>query len=279
MVGTIAGGGGAWAGAATAALLGVRNAFYGLELSADPRPAGRASRVGAHLVIDESAAMGVAQPTPELGRLGFWATGVAVFVGWNLMTLVGAVGASALDDPGVLGLDVAGPAAFVALLAPRLTGREPWAVALVAAVALAARLVPAGVPVLVAAAVAIVAGLRARGTDARSGHRLPRERGRDRRCGRRSSSGRPPATPSSWPGCRCPSGSWPTPGCGGWPPCCPSPCSRPYRPPGGHRREGDRPRRPPVRAGRGRRGPVASGPVPGGRRRPAPPPPWCAVLT
>lgn len=162
MVGTIAGGGGAWAGAATAALLGVRNAFYGLELSAILGLRGSRRVVGAHLVIDESAAMGVAQPTPELGRVGFWATGAAVFVGWNAMTLVGAVGASALDDPGVLGLDVAGPAAFVALLAPRLTGREPWAVALAAAIlALAAApLVPAGVPVLVAAAVAIVAGLR-----------------------------------------------------------------------------------------------------------------------
>jgi predicted branched-subunit amino acid permease len=113
-------------------------------------------------VIDESTAMAVAQPTPDLARLGFWATGVAVFVGWNLMTMVGAVGASALDDPGVLGLDVAGPAAFVALLAPRLHAREPWVVALVAAaVALASvPFVPTGVPVLLAAAVAVLAGLR-----------------------------------------------------------------------------------------------------------------------
>jgi predicted branched-subunit amino acid permease len=164
MVGTIAGGGGAWAGAATAALLGARNAFYGLELAPMLRLRGARRMAGAHLVIDESSAMGVAQPTPELGRLGFWATGAAVFVGWNAMTLVGAVGASALDDPGALGLDVAGPAAFVALLAPRLAGREPWVVALLAAgLALAAApLVPAGVPVLVAAAVAMVAGLRPR---------------------------------------------------------------------------------------------------------------------
>ncbi len=176
MVGTIAGGGGAWAGAATAVLLGARNAFYGLQLTpilrlqhgerASTPGKQRLRRVGAaQLVIDESAAMGVAQPTPALGRLGFWATGAAVFVGWNVMTLVGAVGASALEDPGVLGLDVAGPAAFVALLAPRLTGREPWAVALVAAALalVAAPFVPAGVPVLVAAGVALVAGLRARG--------------------------------------------------------------------------------------------------------------------
>lgn len=174
MVGTIAGGGGAWAGAATAALLGVRNALYGLELTTilglqrgehASGPRWWLRRIGgAQLVIDESSAMGVAQPTASLGRLGFWATGISVFVGWNAMTLVGAVGASALDDPGVLGLDVAGPAAFVALVAPRLTGREPWTVALMAAgLALAAApLVPAGVPVLIAAAVALVAGLRPR---------------------------------------------------------------------------------------------------------------------
>lgn len=171
MVGTIGGGGGAWAGAATAALLGARNAFYGLQLTPILRLRGARRVAGAHLVIDESAAMGVAQPTPALGRLGFWATGAAVFVGWNVMTLVGAVGASALEDPGDLGLDVAGPAAFVALLAPRLTGREPWAVALVAAaLALAsAPFVPAGVPVLVAAAVALVVGLRDRGASAPQG--------------------------------------------------------------------------------------------------------------
>ncbi len=162
MVGTIAGGGGAWAGAATAALLGARNAFYGLELTPILRLRGLRRAGGAHLVIDESSAMAVGQPSPDLARLGFWATGLAVFVGWNLLTAVGAVGASALDDPGAFGLDVAGPAAFVALLAPRLTSREPWAVALLAAaVALAAApLVPAGVPVLLAAAVAVIAGLR-----------------------------------------------------------------------------------------------------------------------
>jgi predicted branched-subunit amino acid permease len=167
MVGTVAGGGEPFAGAATAALLGVRNAFYGLRLSPVLQVRGLRRLGAAHLVIDESAAMAVAQPEPEGARLGFWATGLAVFVGWNVMTLVGALGADALDDPGVLGLDVAGPAAFVALLSPRLRGREPWAVALVAAVlaVAAAPLVPAGVPVLVAAGVALVAGLARRSAD------------------------------------------------------------------------------------------------------------------
>lgn len=161
MVGTIAGGGQPLAGAATAVLLGVRNAFYGLQLS--PRLGLRGARrlVGAQLVIDESAAMGSTPEDDAEGRLGFWVTGASVFVLWNLATLAGALGAAALEDPGVLGLDVAGPAAFVALLSPRLRGRRPWAVALAAAaVAVSvAPVVPAGVPVLVAAGVAVAAGL------------------------------------------------------------------------------------------------------------------------
>lgn len=162
MVGTIAGGASAWAGAATAALLGVRNAFYGLELKPVLGASGLRRVGAAHLVIDESAAMGAVPGSPAERRLGFWATGLAVFVGWNVMTVVGAVGASALDDPGVLGLDVAGPAAFVALLAPRLIDRGRWTVALVAALAAVASapFAPAGVPVLFAALVAVVAGWR-----------------------------------------------------------------------------------------------------------------------
>jgi predicted branched-subunit amino acid permease len=160
-VGTIAGGGQPLAGAATAALLGVRNAFYGLQLTSLLGLRGARRPVGAHLVIDESAAMAAAQPSAVRSRAAFWWTGLSVFVGWNAMTLVGALGADQLSDPGVLGLDVAGPAAFVALLAPRLVDRDAWAVALVAAAAALAVVpfVPAGVPVLVAAAVALVVGV------------------------------------------------------------------------------------------------------------------------
>ena len=65
-----------------------------------------------------------------------------------------------LSDPKVLGLDAAAPAAFMALLAPRLRGREPWAIALVAALlaVLTTPLLPPGIPVLVAAAFGIVVG-------------------------------------------------------------------------------------------------------------------------
>jgi len=153
-------GGGAAAAVATALLLGARNALYGLRLA----PLLRSRRpLAAHLLIDESAAMAVGRDSPADARLGYWATGAAVFVFWNLATALGALAGNAISDPRALGLDAAAPAAFLALLAPRLSAREPQAVAgLAAAAALASvPLVPAGAPVLVAAGVAALAcGLR-----------------------------------------------------------------------------------------------------------------------
>ena len=162
LVGVIAGGGSPLAGAATAVLLGTRNALYGLRLTPLLRVRGLRRFATAQLVIDESTAMAIRSDDEEAGRLGFYATGLAVFGLWNLGTLVGAVGADLLRDPGVLGLDAAAAAAFVALLGPRLRGREPWAVAGLAAVVavVAVPVVPPGVPVLIAALVAVVAAYR-----------------------------------------------------------------------------------------------------------------------
>jgi predicted branched-subunit amino acid permease len=162
MVSLIGGGGSPVAGAATAVLLGTRNAFYGLRLSRVIGGPGQRRALGAQFVIDETTAMAVAPDSVDAARLAFWATAVSVFTLWNVGTLVGAVGAQAIPDPKTLGLDAAAPAAFLALLAPRMTGRHLWAVSLTAAlVALASTpLVPAGIPVLLAALVTVVAGLR-----------------------------------------------------------------------------------------------------------------------
>jgi predicted branched-subunit amino acid permease len=72
---------------------------------------------------------------PARGRPGFWATGLAVFACWNAGTLAGALGSAALADPRALGLDAAAPAAFLAVLAPRLTARSTRVLALAAAAA------------------------------------------------------------------------------------------------------------------------------------------------
>ncbi|MDH4160341.1 MAG: AzlC family ABC transporter permease [Actinomycetota bacterium] len=161
LVGVLGTGGSALAGVATAWLLGSRNALYGMRLAPLLAAESRRRRLlAAHLVIDESTAVAVAQDDDRAARLGFWATGTSVFVCWNLATVAGALGTEALGDPQAWGLDAAVGAAFLALLWPRLRDRRALPVALGgAAVALAATpLLPAGVPVLLAAVVAVVVG-------------------------------------------------------------------------------------------------------------------------
>jgi len=164
MVGVIGAGGSVWAGAATAALLGTRNALYGVRLSSLLGVRGRRRALASQFVIDETTAMAIARNSVAGSRFAFWATGVSLFTLWNLGTLAGALATHALPDPKVLGLDAAPPAAFLALLAPRLRAREPIAVALAsAAVALLVLpFVPAGIPLLIVAAAVILFGVRRR---------------------------------------------------------------------------------------------------------------------
>lgn len=154
LVGAIAAGAAPLAAVAGALFLGLRNSFYGLRLSVLLDPPRRLRPLAAHLVIDETTAVALAQPDRRAARLGFTVTGVTLFVLWNLTTLIGRLGAGAVADPSAWGLDAAGPAVFLALLAPRLRGREGPAVALLGAgLALAATpLLPAGLPVLLALA-------------------------------------------------------------------------------------------------------------------------------
>ena len=160
LVGVVGTGGSASAGVATAVLLGTRNALYGVRLAPLLHARGLRRLRAAHLVIDESTAMATAREDPRAARLGFWATGLAVFVCWNVGTAVGAAGASVLADPRSLGLDAAAPAAFLALVAPRLRRRDTAAVAVVAALVAVAStpFTASGVPVLLAGVVAVAAG-------------------------------------------------------------------------------------------------------------------------
>jgi predicted branched-subunit amino acid permease len=79
---------------------------------------------------------------------------------WNAATVLGALGARELDDPQVLGLDAAAPAAFLALLSPRLHTNQLRALAIGAAIlALALTPVtPLGAPILVVAAATALLG-------------------------------------------------------------------------------------------------------------------------
>ena len=159
-VGIMAGGPtGAVAAVATSTLLGVRNGLYGLQVARLLEVRGLRRLLAAQLTIDESTAVGVAQPEARAGRLGFWATGAGVFVCWNAMTLLGAVVGDQLGDPRKYGLDAAAAAAFCGLLWPRLKSRDAFAIAVVAGViaVVVAPHAPAGVPVLVAAFAALIA--------------------------------------------------------------------------------------------------------------------------
>lgn len=158
LVGALAAGGNPYTAAAGAFFLGVRNSFYGLRLSqllALPRAV---RPFAAHWVIDETTAVTLPQPTRRAARIGFTATGLTLYVLWNLTTLVGALGAEALGDTDAWGLDAASPAVFLALLAPMLkttTERVTAGLAVVLALGLLP-LLPAGVPVLVSALAAPV---------------------------------------------------------------------------------------------------------------------------
>lgn len=166
LVGALGGGGSLLSGALSALLLGARNGVYGVRLAPLLRLRGARRLLAAHLVIDESTAVALGGEVhgERAGRLGFWATGLSVFVLWNAATLLGALAGSEVGDPRDFGLDAAAPAAFMAMLAPRLRDRPTWTIALVAALVAVAvvPLVPAGVPVLVAALVPAVAVLARR---------------------------------------------------------------------------------------------------------------------
>lgn len=162
-VGVIAAAGSPWAAMGTSALLGLRNGFYGVTLAPVLRPL-RGWRFvwGAQVTIDESTAVSLAQPaTDRAARLtGFWWAGVGVFIAWNTLVGVGALVGQRIGEPETWGLDAAAAAAFLGLVWPRLASRRAQAVAAVAAVlALALTpVLPAGVPVMAAALVAVVAG-------------------------------------------------------------------------------------------------------------------------
>ncbi|TQO21144.1 putative branched-subunit amino acid permease [Rhodoglobus vestalii] len=163
LVGVLATGGASAGGAAiaSAVLLGTRNSLYALRVAPMIGPGLVKRLLAGHWTIDETTAVSTAQPTLAGQRAGFWWTGIVIYVGWNLTTLVGALIGDQLGDVRQYGLDAAAAAAFLGLLWPRLKQLQPIVVAVGAAVVAAALMpiLPAGLPVLAAALVAVVVGL------------------------------------------------------------------------------------------------------------------------
>jgi 4-azaleucine resistance transporter AzlC len=167
-VGVLTAGGGMLAALGPALLLAGRNGLYALSILPVLRRVGVARRaVEAQLVIDESTAMALAHDEDvATSRRAFLATGISVYVWWNLGTLAGALLGGGIGDPRDLGLDAMFPAAFLALLAPQLRrpGAPTGAIAGVLVAVALISLTPAGVPILAAAlgvAPAVLAARRA----------------------------------------------------------------------------------------------------------------------
>jgi 4-azaleucine resistance transporter AzlC len=158
-VATIAAGGTPLGAVVGGIVLNARHLPYGLSMA--PLLGGPVWKraLSSQIVLDESTALALAQPTPQLARRAFYACGCALFVAWNLGTLIGALAGGAIADPASLGLDAAFAASMLALLAPLLRRRDMLTAALAGgAIALVATPFTApGVPILLAAAGALAA--------------------------------------------------------------------------------------------------------------------------
>ena len=165
-VGVVASGGGAFSAVAAAAMLGTRNALYGIQMAPLLGVKGIRRVAAAHLTIDESTGVALAQAPRGIDamRTGFWVTGIGVFLFWNLFTLLGALGAKALGSPASWGLDAAVPAAFLGLVWPRLASifLRVVAVASMGFAILVTPWLPAGLAIIATAIVAVVLGWRPR---------------------------------------------------------------------------------------------------------------------
>lgn len=160
VVGIMGAGGSAISAIATATLLGFRNALYGLQLAPILKVTGLKRILSAQITIDESTAVSTMQENNDDKVRGFYLTGIGVYVFWNLFTYLGALGASAIGDPAVWGLDAAVPAAFCGLVWPRLKDKKQFLISALA-IFLALCLTPisaAGVPIIATVLLAIIFG-------------------------------------------------------------------------------------------------------------------------
>ena len=162
VVGIMGAGGAAVSAIATATLLGFRNALYGLQMAPILKVKGLNRILAAQITIDESTAVATLQENDADRRRGFYITGIGVYVFWNLFTFLGALGASAIGDPSVWGLDAAVPAAFCGLIWPRLKNKTHFVVSAIA-IAWALILTPitaAGIPIITTVLLAVIFGLK-----------------------------------------------------------------------------------------------------------------------
>jgi branched chain amino acid efflux pump len=150
--------GGALAAAiAAAVLLNLRYLAIGVSVAPSLRGSAARRLAEAQLAVDESWA--VSQRDGRVDRDRLVGAGIVLMLAWCAGTIGGVLGGSALGDPEDYGLDAMFPALFLALLVGQLDGPRARAAAVAGAlIALALTpLVPPGVPLVAAAAGAVIA--------------------------------------------------------------------------------------------------------------------------
>ena len=166
-VGVLGDGGGAVTAIGAGLLLSIRSLVYGLVMAPILKGKFAYRALASQLMIDESIAVSTAQTTAAARRMGYFAGGLSVFFFWNVTTVIGAV---ALKSNGDLvtkfGLDATVPAAFAALLWPRLKDPENRTVAFLGAL-IALILIPfapAGIPIVASGFAVLAAFVKLRKT-------------------------------------------------------------------------------------------------------------------
>jgi predicted branched-subunit amino acid permease len=159
-LGVLADGGSVAAAVVAGGLLNLRSLAFGVLLAPVLTGPRWWRALASQWMIDESTAVAMSNDDPGLRRYGYLAGGLSVYVLWNIGTLVGAVVVGGAGDLVVRwGLDATIPAAFLALLWPRLSDPAQRR-AMIAGLAVAAALTPLtppGIPI-VAAALGVFAG-------------------------------------------------------------------------------------------------------------------------
>jgi 4-azaleucine resistance transporter AzlC len=150
--------GGAVAAAVAAAIL-LNLRYVAIGVSVAPSLRGRRVRrlAESQLATDESWA--ISQDRGRVDRERLIGAGLVLLVAWTTGTVAGVFGGSVLGDPATYGFDAMFPALFLALLVGQLGDGRARAAALAGAlIALALTPVaPPGVPIVAAAAAALVA--------------------------------------------------------------------------------------------------------------------------
>ena len=159
-VGVLGSGGTPATAIASSLLVGLRSLAYGVVMTPYLPKQFWKRALDSQLMIDEAVAVGTAAKDPKNILFGYRWGGLAVFVLWNITTVIGAlIGSQSGDLIAKYGIDAAIPASFLALVWPRLQDREQLPIALLGAlIALTLTpFVPAGIPIIASSLASLLA--------------------------------------------------------------------------------------------------------------------------